>query len=444
MNRQLFYKAILCVLCAGAAWAEPVKHLVIISIDGLRPVEYSQASSTMPALAAMARSGCASTGVTAEFPSVTFPNHTTMMTGQPPAVHGVVSNALLDPFNVTPGGLYYFAGQIHAPTLWDAVHEHGGSTAAINWPVTVGARIDYLIPDYKDFRNESELAMERVLSTPGLLADIELHTAPIQPGSMDDAWRAHAAAYVFARYKPALLLLHLIESDEAQHEYAPGSPQAIQTLRHLDGLVRELREQVERAAGNESVTWLIVSDHGFQAYERMFHPLAALHSLGYLTYSRPGRLQDWHVEARLAGGSAALVARDPDDKEAIERTTAYFRFLATQPQFGIRRLYTREELARLNAFPDAFLAFDMASGFASGGNTDGELVTVEAGPHGAHGYDPANPNMRASFVLYGANVATCKSLDAGRVADVAPTAAALLGFEFPPSTGRVRTEAFQQ
>lgn len=447
MNHTFCCRAILWMLYAGAASAAPGVHLVIISVDGLRPVEYSRADSTlvkMPVLRAMAQRGCASAGVTAEFPTITFPNHTTMMTGQPPAVHGIVSNALFDPFNITPGGLYYFAEQIRVPTLWDVVKDHGGSTAAISWPVTVGARIDYLVPDYKDFRNTSELAMARALSTPGLLTDIENHTTRIEPGKMDDAWRAHAAAYLFARYKPTLTLLHLVEGDEAQHTHAPGSPQAIQTLEHLDRIIGELQEQVERAAGSEGVAWLIVSDHGFQAYDHHFHPLVALQSMGYVTYGNPGQFQSWRVQVRNGGGMAALVARDGNDREAIDRTITYFRFLAADPQFGIRRLYSHEDLAKTGSFPDAFLAFDMSDGFAVGGAAQGPLVTTLSSPKGAHGYDPSNPNMRASFILSGSHVAACGDLGSGRLADVAPTAAALLGLGFPPSAGRVHTEALEQ
>jgi hypothetical protein len=135
----------------------------------------------------------------------------------------------------------------------------------------------------------------------------------------------------------------------------------------------------------------------------------------------------------------ALVAKDPNDTEAIERTRKYFEFLSHDPKLGIRKLYSREDLARMHAFSDAFLAGDMAEGFSAGDSSDGALITPSANK-GTHGFNPENPNMRASFLAAGAGVARCSDLPGMRLLDVAPTAAALLGTKFPERTGHARKE----
>ena len=90
--------------------------------------------------------------------------------------------------------------------------------------------------------------------------------------------------------------------------------------------------------------------------------------------------------------------------------------------------------------PDAFLAVDMAEGFTVGDSAEGGLMSASSNK-GMHGFDPENPNMRASFVVAGAGVAHCSQLQNVRLMDAAPTAAALLGVQFPHSLGQVQKDA---
>jgi predicted AlkP superfamily pyrophosphatase or phosphodiesterase len=429
--------------CYGQnAGGKPARHLVLISVDGMRPVEYQRESSYVPGIRAMAQAGCAATGAVPVFPTVTYPNHTAIVTGQPPAVHGIVSNNIFDPFNQTSGGWYWYAEQIRTPALWQVVKSGGGTTASVGWPVTVGADIDYLIPEYRNVRHADDVALMRALSTPGLIRDIEKALGKVEPQNAHDEWKAAAAGFIFEKYKPTLTLLHLTELDHEQHLAGTDSPEAVASLKHLDSVIAKLKKQVESAAAGAPVTWIIVSDHGFQKIEKQFNPKVAVRNLGYVSYTRQGALDSWRVFPRSAGGAFALVAKDSSDGEAIDRTRRYFEFLSKDPQIGIRRLYSREELKNMRAFPDAFLAGDMIEGFTVGDNPDGMLIS-DTSNKGMHGYDPENPNMQASFLVSGAGAARCGVLEKARLVDVAPTAAAILGLKFPESAGRVQSGAIR-
>ncbi len=421
------------------------RHVILVSIDGMRPIEYTDRDRQVriPTLQAMVNSGCASPGAIGVFPSVTYPTHTTLVTGHVPAVHGILSNTPLDPLGLTKSGWYYYAEQIKVPALWDVVKAGGGTTAAVSWPVTVGAKVDYLIPEYRPARAEDDIALLRALSTPGLVREIEAQLGPLHPEQHNDEWRAKAAAHIFAKYKPALMLVHLFELDHEEHYQGLDSPEANATLQRTDALLASLNARVEEAAGRDSVAWIITSDHGFQKVEKELHPKVLLRSLGYLTYANGKRVESWRVYPRSAGGMAAFVAKDANDREAMETTRKHLQLLAADPQFGIRKMYTKEELAAMGAFPDAFLAIDMALGFAVGSSTEGPLVTPSGATKGTHGFDPENPNMFASLILSGAGVAPCRALESARLVDVAPTAAALLGLSLPGSAGRIHTRALR-
>jgi predicted AlkP superfamily pyrophosphatase or phosphodiesterase len=147
----MLIRAILTLLIATSCLAETVVgHVIVISIDGMMPEVYTNPDRLglrIPNLREMAQAGYASQGATGVFPTVTYPSHTSMMTGVAPAVHGILANTPLDPFDKNRGGWYYYTEQIRVPTLWQVVKQAGGTTAAIGWPVTVGANFDINIPE---------------------------------------------------------------------------------------------------------------------------------------------------------------------------------------------------------------------------------------------------------------------------------------------------------
>jgi predicted AlkP superfamily pyrophosphatase or phosphodiesterase len=88
-------------------------------------------------------------------PTITYPSHTTIVTGVAPSEHGVISNTTFDPLLKNHAGWYWYGQAIRAQTLWEAASRAGLTTASINWPVTVEARgVRYLIPEY--WRAETE------------------------------------------------------------------------------------------------------------------------------------------------------------------------------------------------------------------------------------------------------------------------------------------------
>jgi len=171
--------AVLCslLLAAGplAAQAAPrADHVVLVSVDGLRPDFYLPGSSWPAAnMQQMARDGAHAEGVRGVFPTVTYPSHTTIVTGALPARHGIYYNRPFEPEGQS-GEWYWHESAIQVPPLWDAVREAGRQTAAISWPVTVGAPLDWLVPEvYSLDPNSDRLLPMREGSTPGLWRELE-------------------------------------------------------------------------------------------------------------------------------------------------------------------------------------------------------------------------------------------------------------------------------
>jgi predicted AlkP superfamily pyrophosphatase or phosphodiesterase len=436
--------AVLCVavtlsaaLSVGRADAQQTRarRVILISIDGLTTTDYLQPDGGLktPNLQALQTSGCPANGMTGIFPTVTYPSHTAMITGEPSSVHGIYTNTPLDPFGFENGGWYYYADRIASPTLWQVLRRARRTTAAISWPVTVGAEVDYLLPEYRPVRTPQDVSLLAALSTPGLFREMMRVDSTDRP--MTDPWRIKAAVRILETRRPDLLALHLSDLDAAQHGGGPHTPAAHAALERIDAQIGALRAAVARSPDAERTAWVIVSDHGFLPATAVVNPMVALRDAGLITTNGAGRVTDWKVFMHNEGGSAFFEARDPNDTASIARATAVLRGLGAAPANGIGAIDTPDDLKTKRAAPTAFLALEAARGFAFGSELAGPLVAPTS-TVGKHGYDPGIPELRPAMILSGAGVHACRLREGVRIVDVGPTAAGLLGVAMAGVTGR--------
>src|SRR5882672_5830232 len=152
--RRAAGRALLALLWPAAVASAPKPApapppLVVISIDGLHPsyvLEADRFGLRVPSLRRLLREAAPASAVTGVMPTVTYPSHTTLVTGVSPARHAIATNNPFDPLGRNEGGWYWYAEDIQVETLWDVATRAGLVTSAVDWPVTVGARLTWNIP----------------------------------------------------------------------------------------------------------------------------------------------------------------------------------------------------------------------------------------------------------------------------------------------------------
>jgi len=179
MFRRLGFLLALAALPLSAAG----RALLLVSIDGMRPDYLLEADAhglKIPHLRQILRDGAHASGVRGVLPTVTYPSHTTIVTGVWPARHGIYSNQTFDPLGRNFEGWYWYAEDIAVPTLWDAASQAGLITASVSWPVTVGAKsIRYNVPEFwRAQKTDDDLKLLRAVATPGLVAEIAREAGP--------------------------------------------------------------------------------------------------------------------------------------------------------------------------------------------------------------------------------------------------------------------------
>ena len=428
---------------ATRAQAERVP-VVLLSIDGLKPdyvLDADRHGLKVPNLRRLVAEGAYATGVTGVAPTVTYPSHTTLVTGVAPAQHGIFNNGPLDPLGQNANGWYWYAEDIRVPTLWDAAGDAGLVTANVDWPVTVGARIRHNIVQYWHGAPGEDRKLLRALSTPGLLDEAEKDAGPYPAGYQytpaDDQKRARFVAWMIERKRPDLLTAYFSSLDEEQHHTAPYTPATFTTLEGLDALVAQVREAADRAYGGRFVL-AVVSDHGHITAKDDVHLNAALRRAGLIDVDAQGKVIAWRAHAWGAGGSAAIMLRDAADQAARQQARdAIARLRAEHPEV-VARVEEGEAVRALGGFPDAAFVIGLSPGFKTGTALAGEVVRPAASPGGTHGYLPGPRDMESAFFVVGAGIPAGRNLGRIDMRDIAPTLAARLGVALPRAQGRNR------
>jgi predicted AlkP superfamily pyrophosphatase or phosphodiesterase len=415
-------------------------HVIMISIDGLVPDYYTapeRVGLRAPNLALMKSGGAYAEGVEGVYPTVTYPSHTTLVTGLRPAAHGIVQNRIFEaPTEPQTRAWYWYAKALKAETLWTVAKKAGMVTAAVGWPVTVGADIDYNVPEiYEPGENPQTWKLIAQHSTPGLL-EKALGPDGDKDLSVDDRL-TKVSEHIITSHRPNLMLIHLIELDGAHHRNGPRTKPAIETAEREDGYIGRIVEATRRAGIFEKTTFLIVSDHGFASIDKRFAPNVALAKEKLITLDAGGKALEWKAAAWPAGGSCAIVLRDAADKEAEAKVTAIFSKLAKADHSPIKRVIPRDELRRMGAIPQAALMLEAAPGYSFDDALTGP-ETRDSGEsyRGTHGYLPTGDEMRASLIIYGVGARAGSKIRLARMVDVAPTVAALLKLSLPQTEGK--------
>ena len=437
MARWLAIVLVLLAAFSGVAAQDAPPLVIMVSVDGLRP-DYVTAADThglkIPALRRFLADGAFAEGVQGVIPTTTYPSHTTLLTGVWPARHGIFANTVFDPARGSERAWYWYADDIQVPTLWDAAARAGWKTASVQWPVSVGARVDWNIPEFWHYGGPGDARLLRVVSTPGLLVEMEAELGPYVRGLDIAADESHArfVTWLLEKKRPALLTLHLLALDHEQHDHGPGSAQVFAVLERLDAILGGLRATAERLAPGRA--WMaVVSDHGFAQVEHQLNLFFAFRTAGLLRVER-GRITEWSAMPWNSGGSSAIVLKDPSDETARTKTRELLTSLAADPANGIDRVLEADVLHARGGFPTASFVVGLRPGWQTASGVTGGLVTKSAG--GQHGHLPDVADLRASFFVVGPGVPAGRSLGLVDMRDIAPTLARRTGLSLPSADGK--------
>jgi alkaline phosphatase D len=380
---------------ANSSWAEHQHYVVLVSLDGFR-WDYARRDNATHLLALGKRGISAPDGMMPSYPTLTFPNHFTIVTGLYPEHTGIVANSFLDP---ATGARYAYddsksAGDgswYNGVPLWSLAESHGMRTACLLW-VACEAKI-------AGFRSSWYAHYDNTERTP-----------ESQQARIDDTV---ALLRLPAADRPHLITIYFSEPDHTGHEFGPDAPETRAVALKMDAIIGKL-ESALKATGLP-IDLVVVSDHGMIKSEGdwinldQFADLTGFDTVGSLLY---GKTED-------------------------DRARVYNQLKHASSQFVAYRLRNVPADLNFNQNP-----------------REGDPVIIATGPYairahapvagqpshpptvGMHGFDPHQmPEMKAVFVASGPDLAAGKTVAPFENVNLYPWLAHMLGLSAPKSDG---------
>lgn len=438
---------LVCCLAQPLLAANKDRHVVLISIDGFPAYLWSDPNAHIPTLRQLAANGARAERMTTSNPSITWPCHTTLVTGVTPEKHGVLGNGLISrqgpgkPTKIEPWTDK--TRLVRVPTLYDIAHAAGLTTAESDWVAIFEAKtINWSFAELP----HPDRPVEKAMIAAGVATTEDIAGMGVGPNRRKIAFRdelwTRAAAFMFKQYRPNLLLHHTLNTDAAHHAYGPGTDPSYSALALADRLVADVVRAVDESGARAKTTFIITTDHGFKKVRQLVFPNVALKDAGLLKTAGPTIT---HADAYTfsQGGIAFVYVTDPARKaELVPRLKELFGRLASIERvvdareanaFGMPTPDQNPGMGELILYPKA--------GYSLRSDAAGAAVVAPAVNYaGSHGYSNADPELDGVFIASGAGIRKGVQLERIRNLDVAPTIARLLDLKLPDVDGRVLEE----
>lgn len=429
MKKQLSFALLILLIATEQLMAQSAKHVIFLSIDGFRPDFYLDSGWRMTNLRGLMKEGAYAKGVNSVFPSMTYPSHTTIVTGVQPAKHGIFYNNIF-----TPDGAkqqpYWQDSSIHVTTLWKAAKAKGMTVASLYWPVSAKAPVDYNIPDIGGLGDEIR---EQYSLPQGFFAEVKKEVFngadKIEAGKNQNI--AKIAAYVINKSKPQLMTIHLFSVDHAEHEEGREGAEVQEAVADADASVGIIIDALKAAGIWESTVLLVGGDHGFYNVKKTVSPNVWLKEAGLITDLKTG---DWKAQFNSSGGSTYLYLKDPTDQVTLSKVKA---LVDSQPD-SIKQYYRFISKAQLSIGgfnPNVAFALTAEHEASFNNSSTGNVLTEGKG--GTHGHFPDSKNIRTGLVAHGPGIRKGAIVEVMNLRDITPIIVKLLGIPFPQVDGKV-------
>ncbi|MBS4914159.1 MAG: alkaline phosphatase family protein [Veillonella sp.] len=423
-------------------------NVLLISIDALKMeflLEQDRLGVKLPFLTSyfMDKGAIAVDGMKSVFPPFTYPCHQSMITGTNPKTHGITNNIMFDPMKKHKGAWHWFASR-KVTTLWEAAKQAGYVSGSAAFPTSVGAKGDYIAPEFWWDGSALDSEFIDVMSQPqGLISEMEevigRYAGGLDLSDAGDVQRFKAARWLLSEKmsksdRPFFMSAYFASFDESAHQFGVYSKEAAQSLEKIDAMVQQLVETAEEISGSNLIV-CVVSDHGTLDNTHCIYPNVVLEKAGLITVDESGAVTAWKAFSQRAGGISEIRLAPEATEEDRHVLEATLKELAADENSGILEVITGEQARERGGFPKGDYILIAKKGYEIRDEAYGEYVRTELVQKAQHGYNEEFPEMRASFMIAGRGIEPQVVHDV-RLIDVAPTLAAQMGAVLPHAEGR--------
>lgn len=423
------------------------EHLIVISFDCLSSLDFPIIEH-LPNFRKLLKTASYCKNVETIYPSVTYPCHATIVTGNLPNRHGIINNTLLQPGRHSPDW-YWHRSHIQGTTLYDEAKRAGMKTAALLWPVTAKANIDYHMPEI--FANRPWLNQITVSLLNGSFfyqLDMNRRFGHIRKGlsqpELDDFVLESAVHTIHAK-RPNLMLIHFTDLDTQRHLHGFSSSEAHAALIRHDKRLGRIIDALTTTGVYENTTLIALGDHSALDESKAIKINGLLKEHGLLHINERGKVDAWKAYCKSCDGSAYIYLQDDNDLLTKDAILSLLQELLAHEDNGIENIMTGKEAAKRGADPHAAFMLEARQGFYFHESWEGNFideitetdVIEKRYTHAAHGYSPEKEDYTTVFIASGKGIRKKQIIPTMHLADEGPTLAKLLGIHLGETDGKV-------
>lgn len=422
-------------------------HLIVISFDCLSSLDFPMLQE-LPNFKEFLQRGSYCNQVQTIYPSVTYPCHTTIVTGNYPKRHGIVNNTFLQPGRLSPDW-YWHRKYIKGTTLYDEAKKAGMTTAALLWPVTARANIDYNMPEI--FANRSWHHQVPVSLSNGSVRyqlDMNRRYGHLRNGlnqpELDD-FVLESTVHTIKTKTPELLLVHFVDLDSQRHYHGFSSNEAMEAVKRHDVRLGRIIQALKESGIYENTTIVALGDHSALDESKAIKLNVLFKEKGLIDVDESGKVKSWKAYCKSCDGSAYIYLNDPSNHHTKEVVEDLLKNLVVDHTNGIEKLISQHEAAAMGADENCTFMVEARRGFYIKEQIDGEFINsiterdVEARRYtlASHGYSPGKEDYFTVFMAAGKGIRPNVVVPSMHLVDEGPTFARLLGLDLGSTDGSV-------
>lgn len=423
------------------------EHLIVISFDGLSTIDFD-AISKLPNFKSYIEGASYCKQVYSIYPTLTYPAHTTIVTGQYPKHHGIINNTLLQSGRQSPDW-YWHQKYIKSKTLYDLAIKQGMTVAALLWPVTAGARIHYNMPEI--FANRpwhSQILVSLLNGSPYYQFIMNKRFGYLRKGIKQpnlDNFIHQVLIDTLRNKKPGVTLVHFTDLDTMRHYNGFNSNEAKAALKRHDARLGEIIAVLKESGIYENSTVIVLGDHSSLDEDKIINLNVLLKEKGYIIADKKGKVTSYSAICKNCDGAIYVYAKDNRDQKLKQELMLIINEFNHRNNC-IETIYTGEQASELGADPSCIFMLEAKKGYYFLDEMEGDLIRQiqpeEAGkvPHvtiNTHGYSPYKPDYTTVFLASGKGIKKGVVIDKMNLIDEGPTMAGLLGLELKEADGKV-------
>lgn len=423
------------------------KYLIIISFDAVSSSDLKDLKD-MPNFKSIIEKGTYIKNVKSVYPTLTYPAHTTILTGKYPKNHGIIDNTMFKPGDLSPNW-YWFIKHIKGKTIIDIAKEKGMKVCSVLWPVTGGAKIEFNLPEIFPVKKyQNQILMSLYAGSFYYQYKLNNKYGNLRKGIEQpylDNFVLKCMEDTINNQKPELMLVHFTDVDTTKHLHGASSNEAKEAVKRQDERLGQILKCLKKNNIMNETDLIILGDHGAKDVSKTIKINKLFMDKGLIKISKDNKFLDYDAICKSLDGSAYIYLKNPKD-ESIRKSVEELLYKFKEEESGIEDILDNEKIISEGADPNATFMLEAKEGYYFLDEYYGKIIEsinindVGKIPHiykGMHGYSPNKEDYTTFFLAYGKDFKEGLVINEGKLINHGPTIAKLLGGKLEDCDGEV-------